>query len=318
MTLSPLENVILEIEAEESKKKGHIVGDEPKDEELEPENVEDEVINDEEPEQQAIEEDEEEDEPKESAGWKRIKRERKEARAELEQIRLEKQELAERLARMEGRFEQGIQNTQAQPKQEAVAEAEPNRDYDPEGWARWKIAQQDQVINSLYATQKQIELNNQIAQAKEELSYYEDTYSAKNPDYKDAKRFLMDNLMQQQKVKNPYASPAVLKQKAELELLNMAAFGEKTGLDPAEALDLLAVKRGFKPKRGSKSEDLSPSGSPNLDKIRQNKAKSSNMLGMSGQESTQPSSQQIYNMTLAEQAKHIGKNWETEFGQRKR
>ncbi len=333
MTLSPLESVVLEIENQEKENKGKpIVGDEPKanskalPEDPEPTNHEEEDVADEADAAQETKdpepEEEEETSPTEPGGWKRIKRERKELKAQLEETKRERQELAERLARMEGRFEQNniqTQNQQTQQVTQAQPNLEPNRDYDPDGWAQWKIQQQDAENRNLKSTLDQIQMRAQIAAAKEELSYYEDDYTAKNGDYRNARKFLLDNLMQQQKSKQPYATMATVKQAAELELLKLAAFGENTGLNPAETIDLLASKRGYTPnKKGNREVELPPSGSPNLDKIRQNKAKSSNMLGVSGQESTTPSSQQVYEMTLAEQAKHINKNWETEFGQRKR
>lgn len=284
-------DIVNEIEEKEATDR---LGNEPLvDEEVQQEVEEEQIV-------EEIEDEQEEEVVEEDKSATSFNKKRKEIR----QLKQEKQELAERLARLEGAFEQSQRVALPVVEKPVNTDPEPDPVYDKEDHLAWQIRQQGQELHELKQFKQQSALQMQINAAKEELGQYESEYSQKRGDYSNAKDYLTKSLLDEIKAVNPNISPVEAKQQVDLHLLKVASNAAAARQHPAEVLARIAESRGYK----ATKESIKVGN--NLDAIRKNKEKAGMPSASSRGVPEVVTSNQLYKMTLAEQAKIIDKNWE--------
>jgi DNA repair exonuclease SbcCD ATPase subunit len=288
---TPTENLL-----QESQQELNLADDEQGEPSGEVENQE-EVIEQEqlegEQEQERQEEEETEEEPKTPAGLrhklKREKEERKRAESEA-------QELRERIARLEGMQEasQIAQTTQQTEPQEEI----PDPDIDPDGYTQYQIKQ-------LQA--KQQEYEDQAARLKAERQWdaMEREYSLSNPDYENAKKYLINQEIQKIKKQYPHATDMQITQHIKEQEYLVVGSAARAGQDPLKYIEFLAFESGY---RGEnvKAEKKPIEQKPNIAAINRNQRKHDSIIGGSsaGSQDGKPTPEQILNMSFKELEKN--------------
>lgn len=249
-------------------------------------------------EEEAPEEKEEEEDsepPKDNQGWSDMRREK-------DALQKEKQELAERVARLEGAMSAG-QNPQGEV---APVDAEPDRDLNPDEWTQWKIEKleerEQQNQNTLETMRHQEAANQQYAAARAELTAVESKFAEGNKAYPEAKEFLRNSYIQELKIQAPNASDLDIRNHLDQKEIQYAAQVAYAGGDPADTFLQIAKARGF-------NENLTKATPKNsadsLQKLKSNKRKSASLNGASATSATaEPSSQDLVDMTLMEMSKY--------------
>lgn len=155
------------------------------------------------------------------------------------------QEMRERLARLEGM--QQAQSPQQQKKEEI--EPEPDKEEDIDAWYDYKLRQKDKEIDDIKKRFDAMEAQDNISKAERVYKDLESGHIEKDPSYKDAKAYLVDNMSKKIKQQYPLATDAQVMQEVkrqEYELVSALAnkgFGEDFIFD---VIKTQAVKEGFK------------------------------------------------------------------------
>ena len=247
----------------------------------------------EEQEQERQEEEEIEEEPKTPAGLRhKLKREKEERK----RVESEAQELRERIARLEGMQEasQIAQTTQQTEPQEEI----PDPDIDPDGYTQYQIKQ-------LQA--KQQEYEDQAARLKAERQWdaMEREYSLSNPDYENAKKYLINQEIQKIKKQYPHATDMQIMQHIKEQEYLVVGSAARAGQDPLKYIEFLAFENGY---RGEnvKAEKKPIEQKPNITAINRNQRKHDSIIGGSsaGSQDGKPTPEQILNMSFKELEKN--------------
>jgi len=243
--------------------------------------------------EQERQEEETEEEPKTPAGLrhklKREKEERKRAESEA-------QELRERIARLEGMQEanQIAQTTQQTEPQEEI----PDPDIDPDGYTQYQIKQ-------LQAKQKEYEDQAARLKAERQWDAMEREYSLSNPDYENAKKYLVNQEIQKIKKQYPHATDMQITQHIKEQEYLVVGSAARAGQDPLKYIEFLAFENGY---RGEnvKAEKKPIEQKPNIAAINRNQRKHDSIIGGSsaGSQDGKPTPEQILNMSFKELEKN--------------
>lgn len=183
-----------------------------------------------------------EEEPKKRNAFAKMRHEAKQLQEQLDKERTERQAMAERLARIEGRHE-------AQPKAEAKVEVdeEPDRLMYPEDHNAWQIRQMrkenEEHKRMLQETKQQVDYSN----ALRGVELLDRQYKTANPkaNLDGAVSFLMDKEKAIKKVMNPSLTEAQISSQIEVDRVRLYSQLVNDGRNPAEVIYQLAKQHGF-------------------------------------------------------------------------
>lgn len=227
---------------------------------------------------------EEEDGPEEELTGAKFRHKLKAEKEARESIERQAQELRERLARLEGKAE-------AENKQEPINEEVPDPEYEPEKYAIYQNGQLKKELDAMKAEQSRINAERQWETMQAE-------HAQVNPDYNDAKAFLIEAETKKLKTQYPYATEAqILQQVKEMEYIT-AGNAAKSGIIPTQHIEFLAYQAGYRP--GEKKEV--PKKKSNIKNIKKNAKKNASLIGGSsaGESGEAKSAEQLAAMGIEE------------------
>jgi hypothetical protein len=230
------------------------------------------------------EEDSEDDDPlsddqkKRSRAFAKSRIEKKELQAELEKIREERQAMAERLAKLEGRSE-----ALEEKDKPDLSEQEPDRDLYPEDWNEWNNKQLRKELDDLKSFKKQQQETTQFEAEKRGVEILEKQFKSKVSDYDDAVGFLVERERKIKKLMNPSLSDIQINSMIESEKVNLFKQILQSKQDPAEVVYNLAKTNGW---NANNKKTTKPDKKVNMDKIEKNQRKAANLIGGSSSENT--------------------------------
>lgn len=249
------------------------------------------------------------DAKKRGAAFAKQRQEAKELRAKLDEQNKEKQDLAERLARLEG-FTEG-RNPTPQAK-ENLADKEPDRDVYPEDWNAWKIQQLEKKLETFSKSAEELAAERHYAREQQGVQALENQFKEKSgaSDYDDAIKFLADKELRREKLLRPKATQAELQALLEQQKVHFFRQVYKEGRQPAEVLYQLAKEDGWTPKTAQKHGEEKPR--VNLEKVADNQRRAASLIGGSNatKAGTTVSSDQLFNMSMAELTSLPDDAWE--------
>ena len=197
---------------------------------------------------------------------------------------------------------QQLQSKQA-PQQEAQEEVY-DPDIDPVSWSK-------QQFNKLESTIQQLQVNNNIQQARDAFSQVEQELIIQDPDYVNKKNFLIDKQVQLSLIGNPNANKAQLRQ----EIINNFSINGLTTINNGGSIldavnNYASVYNYVSPatqKKPAKATKLR--AELDLDQINKNKATTTGMVGRGNPSGSggNLTAEQWSKMSLAEQYEEIGK-----------
>ncbi len=245
-----------------------------------------------------------EDEKKRNRAFAKQRHEAKELKDRLEAAEKARQELAERLARLEGKAE-STAKPEAKP---ALEDQEPDADLYPEDHARWEVRQlkkELEEIKKFKAQQEQVSSFQREAAGVEAL---EAQYKAKTPDYDDAVQFLVEKERRLKRVFNPQATDAQLDAMIKAEKVQLFKQILSAGRNPTEVVYEIAKQDGWQPKGKAKADKHAASS--NLEAVAENQRRAANIIGGSPAESSgKVTSEQIFNMSMQDLMKKPDSFW---------
>jgi len=217
--------------------------------------------NDEEAEDSEIDEDVEEKPEPELTGAK-FRHKLKAEKETREQRERENQELREKIARLEGQA-----NATTQP--EAIKEEIPDQEYEPEKYAIYQNSKLEQRVKEMEAAQKRVA-------AERQWDSMESEHVRLNPDYNNAKLFLLKHHADQIKTKYPYATDTQIAQVLKQGEYEEVAKAANMGWMPTEYFEIMAIRAGYKP--DNKAAEA-PKKKPNIKAIKKNAKKNASLIG---------------------------------------
>ena len=235
-----------------------------------------------------LENHEDEERPKTSKGWKahreNVKNLKQEARKQAELA--EKQtreviELRERLARLEGREEARekpvIENVNQDP--------EPDRDIDPEEHLRWELRKTKKEVEEIKRAAEEARQYAQLESARRGLEKVEKEYvrTQKIKDYDDAIEYVKNVEGRLIKLQHPHATEEQINTHLEAEKLRLAREQYAKGENPAKFFYDMAKALGY---NGTASNNAKDNTLPNINAIKRNMEKNTNLIGSSSVEKT--------------------------------
>lgn len=206
--------------------------------------------------------------------------------------------------------------TEAKAEPAPVADPEPNKNEDYQGWLEWSLRQGARDLAALKA--ENAETKNLVAEVKkksdtsdlmtaayQELSDIEDTYKADNADYDNAMSHAQKRFTESLKILNPNLTKKQIEDATRDEVLKVASLAMQQGQNPAEVLYDMAIERfGYVKEQPKEAPKEAEKVKPKLDlaKIEANKKKSATSLGNGGQGGSVPLTKEVAanSMTLAE------------------
>lgn len=230
--------------------------------------------------------------------WSHLRNEAKEALAKAEIANKERQDLAERLARLEG-LEEG--RTGGTTKQDTQVEQEPDRVMYPDDWNQWKIRTMEKRMDELAGTARQAQVYTTYQAEKNGAQVLERQYKAANPkeDVDGAAAFLMAREKEGMKLLRPDMSDAQIDSKLEADKLVLYRTLHGQGRDPVDVVVKLAKAQGFKPGMAGGKEVPAKT---NLEKLADNQRRSTNLMGGSpaGKPKGKLSTDDVFNMAFTD------------------
>lgn len=213
--------------------------------------------------------------PKKGKAWAHMRHQQKSLQEQLDKERQEKQELKERMARLEGANEARVSpkiDTQQEDK-------EPDPVYDETNWLKWKARQDDKKINNLTSKVDEINKYSAIQEAKKELTDLENDYKTKNniTDYDARLSFIRDREAKLIKNEYPNATDAQIKYHLDNQYLLLASKAASAKRNPAEFFVKMADAHGYQ-KAESKPD---PKRDVPIDKINHNMKRNASLIGSS-------------------------------------
>ena len=300
MTLSALEQVLEEIKTQEVQQQQEstppepIIQEEPAEEPEE--SIDPEPEGDVTPEDEAVDISDSGEDKRQAEGRNSYKN-----REKIRQIESEKQQLAERLANLEGRMQQQQQQTQQPQGQVAPEEIEPDRELYPDEHTEYELRKLKNQVGNLMEHITRQHHETQGVRAREEFRAIEQDFSRTVKDYESAKNFLKKQRTTELSIIYPSASASDINDQIALEEIQTASLFAQQKRNPAEVLYEYAKVTGYNPQTQS-SEKYDNKPTTNLAAIRRNKAKSSGFGSSSSRGSQDVTSEQLYQMTIGEQA----------------
>ena len=231
------------------------------------------------------------DQAKRARAFARQRKEAKEYKEKLEAAEKARQELAERIAKLEGRAE-------AAPKpaeQPALEDQEPDADLYPEDHARWEVRQLKKELEGIKKFKQEQEQVTTFQREAAGVEALEAQYKAKAPDYDDAVQYLVEKERRLKKVFNPSATDAQLDAMIKAEKVQLFKQILAGGRNPAEVVYEIAKQDGWQPK----AKRQAPAAGTDLDAVKENQRRASNIIGGSPAEASgKVTSDQIFNMSM--------------------
>lgn len=172
-----------------------------------------------------------------------------EAREDLKTTRTELTQTRERMARMEGLFEQ-LQRGQAGQESAAEQVNIPAYEDDPEGHYQARIAQLEQMVGGINTAQAdRVQAEAQRGQWDQAMNGYQAAaheFAAKEPDFGPAYAWLVGAIGADLEARG-YADPAERAQILQYEEAGIVGRALQAGKNPAEAVYAYAKARGYTP-----------------------------------------------------------------------
>lgn len=254
------EQIIEEIQNEEAPDKEEEIDandEEAEDEGKEPENKE-------EAEAEEVVDDEEKEEPEEQLTGAKFRHKLKAEKEARESLQRELNEMKIAQARMQG-------HQDASQKPQEPAEEIPDQEYEPDKYAIWKADKLEKKIEAMEAQQARINSERQWEQM-------ENQHAKANPDYSEAKTFLMENESKKLRAQYPYASEAEIAGEVRRQELMLVGGAANAGMMPTEQIEFLAYRAGYRPGETT-TTTLTPKRKPNIKNIKKNVKKNASLIG---------------------------------------
>ncbi len=269
----PTEELLKEIDEPEKE-------EEVEEEESEEETEEEETEEEEEEEEEVVDDIEEEEEEKLTGA--KFRHKLKAEREEKEQLRRELEAMKIDRARQEGRAE-------AAPKQEVVEEI-PDAEYEPEKYAIYQNKELRKEFDVMKA-------DNQRLNAERTWEAMEKDHTKANPEYNEAKAFLIENETKKLKAQYPHISNSQIAGEVRRQELTVVQQAAQMGRMPTEEMEILAYRAGYRP--GEKKEET-PKKKANIKNIKRNAKKNASLIGGSsaGENSDSKTAQQMLDMSV--------------------
>jgi hypothetical protein len=166
-------------------------------------------------------------------------------RSEVIRLRQEAAE-AKRRAR---ELEQRQANPQQAQETKAVADPEPNKEENYEGWLEWNIRQ---LRGETEGYKKRFEQEDnqraqqyQLQRAAEEIAQFEENFRQSTPDYDDAAEFMKGEIIKSIRISNPVANKQQIEQLYVRQVLNICGQFARADMDPAASMYQMAIDYGY-------------------------------------------------------------------------
>lgn len=270
-----------------------VTGETKEEEEPEDENSEEETENSETGEDAGEEEGEEveEEEDVEEEKGAKLRHKRKAEKEALQNSQRETFELRERLARLEGMAE-------AKPPPEAAKVEEiPDPDYEPEKYAIYEAKQARNEVAKAREEIKELKAEQSRIGAERSWETMQTEHAKTNPDYNNAKEFLLKHETDKIKAQYPYATDAQIAQTLKQGEYGEVAIASKAGVLPTKHIEFLAYQAGY---RAESTQKEAPKQKPNIKQIKKNAKKNASLIGGSsaGETGDHRSAQQLLDMSI--------------------
>lgn len=227
-----------------------------------------------------------------------MRAETKQAKERADAAEKRASDLAERMARLEGR-EEG--RTSATTKQDTQVEQEPDKVMYPDDWNQWKIRTMEKRMDELAGTARQAQAYTTYQAEQRGAEVLERQYKAANPkeDVDGAAAFLMAREKEGMKLLRPDMSDAQIDSKLEADKLVLYRTLHGQGRDPVDVVVKLAKAQGFKPGMAGGKEVPAKT---NLEKLADNQRRSTNLMGGSpaGKPKGKLSTDDVFNMAFTD------------------
>lgn len=270
--------------------------------------VSDDVVEDEHPDDDHPNEEVKGDDRKKNSAWAKMRTEQKELRERLEAEAKEKQELRERLARLEGRNE----SMSPKPKDDG-ADNEPDKDLYPEDHIAWRQRQLDKRQSEMDQRLSRFEQESNVQRAQRAVEQLEHQFKSTNTkeDYDGAVKFLVEREASIKKLMNPNLTDAQIKGQIELEKMQLFATLHAQGKNPAQVIYETAKIQGFSSQKSDGAQQDGVQRKVDLQRVADNQRRATNLIGgspASPNNSSKMSAEQILGLSMQEQAKLYAKN----------
>lgn len=147
----------------------------------------------------------------------------------------------------------------------------------------------------LAAERAKKEASSNIEQAKQEFDQYEQIFKKDQPEYEDARTFLVQNIARSIKMLNPYATTKDIISGVETALLTRGRDAVLAGVNPAAAIFQEAKAIGY-----TKQEQKQEPAKPKLEKLATNRPKTAGMAGSGGGSNPLPTVESALKLSNAE------------------
>lgn len=282
-----------EIEVEEPKQ------EQPKEEETPAAPVDEPVVEDApQPEDDLVDDALSDDAKRRGKAFGQLRAESKELKARWEAAEKEKQELRERMARLEGRMESGPQ----QPQAKVEEDKEPDALLYPEDHNAWQIRQLRKENEEIKRVAMEASAFANWQREQRGVQMLESNYKAANPNekYDDAMAFLIKKEREAKKLMNPALTDAQADEMTQNEKTQLFKSLAAQGRDPAAVLMQVAKLQGF----NATATQEAPKR--DLNKLADNQRRSSNLIGGSpaGAKDKKVGTDDVFNMAFKDVLKN--------------
>lgn len=242
------------------------------------------------------------DDKKAARAFANQRREKRELKEALEKERTERQQLAERLAKLEGRAEATPQ-VKEEPRLE---DQEPDADLYPEDHARWEVRQLKKELEDIKKFKQQQEQTSIYQREVAGVQALEGQFKAKTPDYDEAVQFLVEKEKRMKRILNPQINDAQIEAQVQAEKVALFKQILATGKNPAEVVYEIAKQDGWQPKSAAKETPKA-----NLNTIAENQRRASNIIGGSAASSSgKVTADQLFSMSMDELVRAPKRVWD--------
>lgn len=227
-----------------------------------------------------------EEDPEDEKPGAKMRHRLKAEREAKERVQLELQQLRERLAHVEGRAESVV-------PQKDEAEDIPDKDFEPDKYALWKIDQ-------LEKRNERIEANQTRLNAERQWESMQSDYVGSNPQYEKAKSFLLERESANIKRDFPSATDSQISQHLKEQEYITVGRAAKAGINPLQHIEFLAFQAGYRESEGETQKITTPKVKPNIAAIKKNAKKSASLIGgtPAGESSKNKSAEQLLKMSI--------------------
>jgi DNA repair exonuclease SbcCD ATPase subunit len=242
------------------------------------------------------------DEKKRARAFARQRQEAKALKERLEQAERERQTMAERLAKLEGRAEA----TPKPAEQPALEDQEPDADLYPEDHARWEVRQLKKELDEVKKFKQTQEQVSTFQREVAGVQALEGQFKTTAPDYDDAVQFLVEKEKRMKRLLNPQATDAQLESQIQAEKVALFKQILAAGKNPAEMVYEIAKQDGWQPK----GKQAAAAPKPSLNKLADNQRRAASIIGGTPAESSgKVTSDQLFSMSMQELMKKPDTFW---------